>query len=334
MSAGMFKNSRIPKQKAETLDLAETLENISAACKTEGISRQTFYRWRRRMEAGGYVALIDRKRLSGPRRPRDPIKERTLVDLSLSHPTWSATRVAGNLRDRGLQVSVSGIRLVWLRHNLRLKSQRVAAASAREVRAPQVVGVHGVFRIGGRFRNLPQIKGLGIVVQHTFVETKSLLVIARVYPAYPTEDEVAERTLRGIRFIKEDILPYFDEKQISFERIDFARSWEIVPGYRSGRYKDFLKMKTIGSHFLRSDSDMATHLRRLREHELNDFLLPGVRAHQFRSVHELQARLDDWLRVQNEEVKRCGPPCFGRTAMETFRANVERTQIVIGGNSK
>ena len=55
-------NQRIIKHKVGLLNLAKELGNISHACKTMGVSRDTFYRYKEAVEHGGVEALLDKSR--------------------------------------------------------------------------------------------------------------------------------------------------------------------------------------------------------------------------------------------------------------------------------
>ena len=70
-----------------------------------------------------------------------------------------------------------------------------------------LVGAHRVFRFGGFYSKLLDRRILPMVVQHTFINTQSLLAIARVYPAYGRNDADTKNNPRGIEFIKNDVLP-------------------------------------------------------------------------------------------------------------------------------
>ncbi|GAA0819379.1 hypothetical protein GCM10009111_23300 [Colwellia asteriadis] len=55
-------NNPIIKHKADLLNLAEELNNVSRACKVMGVSRDTFYRYQELVEEGGIDALIEKNR--------------------------------------------------------------------------------------------------------------------------------------------------------------------------------------------------------------------------------------------------------------------------------
>ena len=124
------------KRKLSLLQLAEELNNVSKACQIMGYHRDTFYEVRRAFQVGGVGALVAQRR--GPRQPHPnrvsaEVEERILA-FCLERPTWGASRVANELRLSGLNVSPSGVRGVWLRHDLETRFKRLLRleASARE----------------------------------------------------------------------------------------------------------------------------------------------------------------------------------------------------------
>jgi ACT domain-containing protein len=58
----LHSNERIIKNKVGLINLAEELQNISRACKVMGLSRETFYRYKRAVDEGGIESLMDKTR--------------------------------------------------------------------------------------------------------------------------------------------------------------------------------------------------------------------------------------------------------------------------------
>jgi transposase InsO family protein len=109
------------------LQLAQELGNVSKACRLMGYHRDTFYEVRRAFQIGGVQALVEQRR--GPRGPHpnrvSPEIEARILAYGLDHPTHGAQRVANQLRLEGLTVSPSGVRGVWLRHDLETRLKRL-----------------------------------------------------------------------------------------------------------------------------------------------------------------------------------------------------------------
>src|SRR3974390_3352099 len=86
--------------------------SVSEACRTFGVSRTTFYRWARRVEAGG-VGGVEALRPRGPRPPAMPNQTPAwVVDELLAEavvrPTLGAHRYAHDLGQRGFGISPRG----------------------------------------------------------------------------------------------------------------------------------------------------------------------------------------------------------------------------------
>ena len=55
-------HDRIVKHKVGLLNLADELSNISKACKMMGVSRDTFYRYKKAVDDGDIKSLFDKNR--------------------------------------------------------------------------------------------------------------------------------------------------------------------------------------------------------------------------------------------------------------------------------
>ena len=83
--------------------------NASVTCRYFGISRQTFYRWRRRYKPWDLTSLEDHSHK--PRRLRQPTWSRELalavLHLREQYPRWGKDKLVVLLRERGWEVSTS-----------------------------------------------------------------------------------------------------------------------------------------------------------------------------------------------------------------------------------
>lgn len=103
--------------------------SVSAACRTFGVHRSTYYHWKRQVDRHGLEMLRPRER----RRPQMPnqlpkmIEER-IVSFALAHPGLGPRRVASELaREKwgGIVVSANGVWKVLCRHGLNTRSKRL-----------------------------------------------------------------------------------------------------------------------------------------------------------------------------------------------------------------
>ena len=120
------------RYKVGLLSLAEELRNVSRACKVMGVSRDTFYRYRQAVETGGVDALIDQtRRKPNPKNRVDPVIEDKVLEYALEQPAHGQVRASNELRKRGVFVSPSGVRGVWLRNGLQTFKLRLKALEAK-----------------------------------------------------------------------------------------------------------------------------------------------------------------------------------------------------------
>ena len=121
-------NNPIIKHKAGLLNLAEELGNVSKACKVMGVSRDSFYRYQELVEEGGLEALINQSRRKPNKKNRvDEATEQAVIAYAIEQPAHGQHRTSNELRKQGVFVSGSGVRSIWLRHNLENFKKRLKA---------------------------------------------------------------------------------------------------------------------------------------------------------------------------------------------------------------
>jgi len=103
---------------------------VSEACRTFGIHRSTFYRWKRMVERSGLEMLRPRERRS-PRMPNQlsPVIEERILAFSIAHPGLGPRRISASLAQErwgGIVVSPNGVWRVLRRHGLSRRVQRLS----------------------------------------------------------------------------------------------------------------------------------------------------------------------------------------------------------------
>jgi len=97
-----------------------------------GFSRDSFYRFRDLYEKGGEAALIEMsRRVPNPKNRVAETVERRILDLAVEQPAWGHTRMANELAKEGIRVSPTGVRGVWVRHDLTTMAKRLKALEAK-----------------------------------------------------------------------------------------------------------------------------------------------------------------------------------------------------------
>jgi transposase InsO family protein len=103
--------------------------SVSAACRTFGVHRSTYYVWKRQVDRHGLEMLRPRER----RRPQMPnqlpkMVEERIVSFALAHPGLGPRRVASELARQkwgGIVVSPNGVWKVLCRHGLNTRAKRL-----------------------------------------------------------------------------------------------------------------------------------------------------------------------------------------------------------------
>ena len=102
------------------LEAERTGMTVSEVCRRYGISRQTYYRYRRRYLAEGLQGLEDRSR-----RPLQPANQITaefelrICEMRKDHPRWGARRIRTELTRAGIDPpAVSPVHQVLVRNGL------------------------------------------------------------------------------------------------------------------------------------------------------------------------------------------------------------------------
>ena len=121
-------NQNVIRHKIGLLNLATELGDVSKACKVMGLSRDTFYRYQNAVAEGGIEALFEsNRRKPNPKNRVEEATETAVLAYATEQPAHGQVRTSNELRQRGIFVSPSGVRSIWLRNDLASFKQRLAA---------------------------------------------------------------------------------------------------------------------------------------------------------------------------------------------------------------
>lgn len=199
-----------------------------------GLSRDTFYRYQNAVAEGGVDAPFDASRKKPNHKNRvEDATELAVVAYAIEQPAHGQVRVSNELRQRGIFVSPSGVRSIWLRHELAsfkrrltalekhvaeraivLTEAQVAALERKqeddvahgeiETAHPGYLGSQDTFYVG-------TIKGVGRIYQQTFVDTYSKVAMAKLY--------TTKTPITGADLLNDRVLPFFAEHGMGVLRI-------------------------------------------------------------------------------------------------------------------
>lgn len=112
-------HARLTAWRLKVLQQAAGEQNVARVCRRFGISRQSFYKWKRRHEAHGDAGLCDRPR-TPHRSPRATAPDVVSKILYLrQHYHFGPTRIAAYLRRfHGIEIACSSVHRILTRHGM------------------------------------------------------------------------------------------------------------------------------------------------------------------------------------------------------------------------
>jgi transposase InsO family protein len=333
-------NARIIRNKLGLLNLAQELGNVSKACKIMGLSRDTFYRYQSAVESGGVEALVETsRRKPNPKNRTDEATESAVIEFALEYPAYGQVRASNELRKQGVFISPSGVRCVWMRHDLTsfkhrlLALERKVAASGGmvlteaqvvalerkrdddavcgeiETAHPGYLGSQDTFYVG-------TLKGVGRIYQQTFVDTYSKWAAAKLY--------TNKMPITSADLLNDRVLPFFEEQAMGVLRILTDRGTEFCGKAEQHDYELFLAVNDIEHTKTKARHPQTNGIcERFHKTVLQEFYQVAFRKKLYRSLDELQHDLDVWIDDYNTKRTHEGKMCCGRTPFATMLAGKE-----------
>jgi len=127
----MTTQEKLVRRKLSLLELAEYLNNVSQACKINGVSRQHFYDIKKAYDEHGPEGLVEKTRKRPCMKNRVARIEEAVLRMAYEFPAYGQMRASNELRKQGILVSSGGIRSIWLRNGLETFKKRLSALEER-----------------------------------------------------------------------------------------------------------------------------------------------------------------------------------------------------------
>jgi len=327
-------NQNIIRHKIGLLNLAAELGNVSKACKMMGLSRDTFYRYHNAVAEGGIEALFDANRKKPNLKNRtDPSIEAAVIAYATEQPAHGQVRVSNQLRERGIFISPSGVRSIWLRNDLASFKRRLTELEKRvaeeaiiltdaqiaalekkreddiacgeiETAHPGYLGSQDTFYVG-------TIKGVGRIYQQTFVDTYSKVAMTKLY--------TTKTPITSADLLNDQVLPLFAEQGMGLIRMLTDRGTEYCGKPETHDYQLYLALNDIEHTTTKARHPQTNGIcERFHKTILHEFYQITFRKKLYLSLDELQSDLDDWIDYYNRQRTHQGKMCCGRTPWQTF----------------
>ena len=263
----------------------------------------------------------------------DPSVEQAVLEYAIEDPAHGQVRVSNELRKKGVFVSPSGVRSIWIRHDLANFKQRLKALEekiAREgiilteaqVKAlerkklddeehgeidtahPGYLGSQDTFYVG-------TFKGVGRVYQQTYVDTYSKVAHCKLY--------TTKTPITAADLLNDKVLPFYTNEELPVLRILTDRGTEYCGRADQHDYQLYIAVNDIEHTKTRARHPQTNGIcERFHKTILQEFYQPALRRKLYSAIEELQKDLDEWLIHYNTQRTHQGKRCLGRTPMETL----------------
>lgn len=235
----------------QVLEHARQTANIQLTCRTFGISRTLYYKWKRRYEAEGFSGLEDK----APQKPNmpnqvDPATEKAILEQVLRMPKDGPRQLCYALHHLGIDIGETGVYRVLKRHGLNLRNERLAYAKKR---ARQRSGLRHLAKLDVRLKapehQIPGYLlmetlrtwqlGQGLYYFYAIYDVHSKWGLIKLYPdlaSINVADFYAQKVALLVKTFKLPIHNILSEQQPAFEakwqqrNLVGARFWELPPG--------------------------------------------------------------------------------------------------------
>ncbi len=212
------------------------------------------------MSDGGVESLLEQNRRVPNHKNRvDPMVESAVIQYAIDEPAHGQVRVSNELRKKGIFVSPSGVRSIWLRNDLANFKLRLKALEAKvaedgliltepQVQAlerkkqddeacgeidtahPGYLGSQDTFYVG-------TFKGVGRVYQQTYVDTYCRVAHCKLY--------TTKTPITAADLLNDRVLPFYASEELPVLRILTDRGTEYCGKAESHDYQLYLAINDI-----------------------------------------------------------------------------------------
>ena len=327
--------SQSTRRKLSLLQLAAELDNVSKACKIMGYHRDTFYEIRRAFQVNGMAGLIEERR--GPRGPH-PNRvsaeiEAKILDYALAAPTHGAQRVANELRMQDINVSPSGVRGVWIRHDIATRHKRLLRLEKQThddtfILTEAQIALLERHSVDFRCRHVESsrpgellnqdtffwgsLKGVGKVYVQVVVDVFCSLAFAKVY--------TSKMPVTACDLLYERVLPFYEALGVPIGAVLTDNGREFCGKPESHPYELLLAMEGVDHRTTRVRSPRTNgFVERMNRTLLDECFRVTGRTTWYMEVEEIQRDLDRFLAYYNVERTHQGYRLKGRTPAQALR---------------
>jgi len=155
------------------------------------------------------------------------------------------------------------------------------------------------------------LKGVGRIYQQTVIDTYSKVGFAKLY--------TRKTPLTAADILNDRVIPFFDDHEIHIDRILTDRGTEYCGAHDRHEYELYLAVEDIDHTRTKVKSPQTNGIcERFHKTLLDEFYRVAFRKKLYDTPDALQADLDEWMAIYNEQRTHQGRWCFCKTPMQTL----------------
>jgi transposase InsO family protein len=313
----------IYQRRVQVLAHAAQTGNVAATCRTFGISRTRYYKWKHRADTYGLDALWPKER----RKPQMPeatpthVVER-LLTLAVIEPTIGCRQYADRLFEQGFSIAKSTVQRILSDHGLATRERRLARAAAITAHTTGLVteaartdepfgfclatGGPGELVCLDSFY-IGKLKGVGKVYQLTAIDVFTRWAFVAIVMGPVTASHT-------VTFL-DRLLRHYRRHGISVKAVLSDNG----PEYHAQAFSAAVAAKGLRSERIpaRSPNHNAV-CERFHETILQECWRPAFHRRHFTSIRQLQREVDAWLITYHHRRRNHGDYMRGRTPRQVL----------------
>ena len=322
---------KLAHHRLQMLEFAETLGNVSEACRKMGISRTQFYEYKQRYQEQGLEGLKDLPPIhkSHPQTTPPEVVEQ-IIEWAYKQPVWGCEKISIKLKQAGTRLSAVTVQDILNKHELGSRQQRLFAAEKRHLAGEieldeQVIAAlernnpcyrerHIESSRPGELLSVDTSKigdlpdGTKITL-HAVVDTYGSYAFGLLHTSKQPEASAL--------LLHNDVLPFYAQHMLPIEVIlsDNGREFCGTPAHP---YEIFLALNDIEHRRTpvkrpQSNGFVERFIRTAKE----EFFSIAFGRKTYTKLDDLQSDFDTWLHLYNTERPHLGYRNMGRCPIET-----------------
>lgn len=323
--------TKLAKHRLSVLEMAQSLGNISEACRRSGMDRTSFYEWKRRFQTYGLEGLKDLPPIpkSQPN-STTPETEALILECSLQHPAWGCVKLSDFLKLQGVSVSSPTIQKILIKNSMAsvydrwLKLEEKYLETGIELSPEQIAHIeknnpcfkerHVESTKPGELLSqdtlyVGTIKNIGKIYLHAVVDTYGSYAFGFLHTGKKPECAAV--------LLHNDVLPFYKEHKLNVEAILTDNGPEFC-GTDNHPFELYLALNDIEHRRTKPRTPRTNgFVERFNRTVQEEFFRVAFRENFYESIEALQTDLDKWLLHYNTERPHRGYRNRGKRPLDT-----------------